>query len=233
MRLSGPMPAYAVAHSIRVPVVMSSRPVEKKTVRKAADLTKWAVSVAVATGLLLAHNAEGILYVSGGILNSSLTKVVKRAVNAPRPASSPQDKQLESSGMPSSHASALAYFAFALLLVSKSKHVVVAPVLAAVVSSWRVSAGYHTLTQVVVGYLFGALFARLWMTVAVPSLLPYVHASVSNKYGPWPLTFALGAAVSRLHSVQVASQRKHFVVELGMLLLSNYVLFARSLLKAC
>lgn len=172
----------------------------ESSIKRAADVTKWAVSIAVAGCLLYAHNAHSLAYVTGGLVNSALTKLAKRAIDAPRPNISPVSKQLESSGMPSSHASALAYFSIALLIWSRERYLLLAPVAAAAASSWRITVGYHTVAQVLVGYALGSAFAALWMLMIVPRLLPAFEAGIHGKYGPWPMTLGLMALVSTFAS---------------------------------
>jgi membrane-associated phospholipid phosphatase len=174
------------------------RPENTPAVETAADLTKWAVSAAVAGALLVMHDAPTVLYVVGGVGNAALTKLAKRVINAPRPTDAPAHKKAGSAGMPSSHASALSYFSVALALWLPHPAALVAVALAAVAASWRVSARYHSWAQVAAGWALGSASATAWVLRVAPLFAPAVDAALQTQVGPWPVTVgltAVGAAV--------------------------------------
>lgn len=164
---------------------MSSAPQEgPPKVVLAADLTKWTVCVAVSCALLYRRDAAVVLYCVGAGLNSAAGKLLKQVIRQPRPTDSKTDP-----GMPSSHATSLSFLSLAVLA-----HVVMQPPIATVIrtvylggaalvvglallaTSWRVKAGYHTVGQVVAGWLLGAVDTILWIKMFVPWAAPAVNA---------------------------------------------------------
>lgn len=152
-----------------------SAPPPQRRVRLAADLTKVATSVAVAGVLLYTRNATSVLYVTGAAANSIVGKLLKKVIRQPRPTSAKSDP-----GMPSSHATSLAFLSLAGLGVVVRGAVfglgqgveiagaVLCVVVAVVACSWRVAVGYHTVMQVVAGWMLGTVDAVVWSGVVVP-----------------------------------------------------------------
>lgn len=100
------------------------------------------------------------------------------------------------SGMPSSHASSLSFFASTLVLLNPGELVYIAFFAAAMVAaSWRVGAGYHTRAQVVAGVAWGGAVAFFWVFCAMPALEATVTGALQGRFGPWPLTCAIGFVV--------------------------------------
>lgn len=133
-------------------------------VARAADLTKWVVCAAVGITMLIRRDHIIILYVCGALINSASGKLLKRVINQARP----EGTRMSDPGMPSSHATSLSF-----LSLSLAAAVLAAPawgalgaalvVTAAVIAtSWRVSAGYHTLAQVCAGWMLGSFNAALY-----------------------------------------------------------------------
>jgi hypothetical protein len=172
---------------------MAVSPPARTPVLQAAHLTKWAVCAAVGGGLVALHNTPSLLVVTGALGNATCTKALKRVLNAPRPDSAAA-RAKDSAGMPSSHASSLAFFAAAAWLVGGGGPAAAACEVAGLVAaSWRARAGLHTWPQVVVGYAWGSAAAAAWAVWAMPRLAPAVDAAVA-AVGPWPLTAAVAAA---------------------------------------
>ena len=119
-----------------------------------ADLTKYSVSFAVAASLIYLHDAPTLLFVTGAATNSAAGKLLKHVINQPRPESADGKS---SPGMPSSHAVSLSYLSIAFVaylikFTQVARWVVlvesaVVLFVAALASSWRVTAGYHTLSK--------------------------------------------------------------------------------------
>ena len=74
--------------------------------------TKWLVSGSAFIVLLVRRDAATVTFLCGAIGNALLSKVLKRLINAARPAGA----RLSDPGMPSSHAQSLSYFAVFLAL---------------------------------------------------------------------------------------------------------------------
>lgn len=154
----------------------------------AADLTKWTVCAAVSSVLLYRRDTAVVLYCVGAGLNSATGKLLKQVIRQPRPTDSKSDP-----GMPSSHATSLSFLSLAVL-AHAMLHPPTAAVLRAVylggaalvvllallATSWRVKAGYHTVGQVVVGWVLGAVDTVLWIKAFVPWATPALDAVVKD-----------------------------------------------------
>jgi membrane-associated phospholipid phosphatase len=156
-------------------------------------MTKVVVSCAVGAGLLYSHSPVALLYGIGALANAVATKVAKRIIKAPRPESAP-DRKKGSAGMPSSHASSLAFLSVAFALLQKELYTLGVVAGAVFAASWRVHANYHTVPQMVAGIAFGSVAAWLWVENAMPHALPQLQ-SIMNTYGHVPVTAAAVAIV--------------------------------------
>lgn len=151
-----------------------SSPPSPKNVVLAADLTKWTLCVLVSGMLLYYRDATSVLYVSGAGLNSLVGKLLKKVIKQPRPTTLKAD-----SGMPSSHAMSLSFLALLGVVhfwvrggVLWQWGLVGGGVLMAVVaSSWRIGAGYHTVGQVIAGWMLGGVDAAVWGRWVVPRIV--------------------------------------------------------------
>eukprot|EP00199_Chlamydomonas_sp_CCMP681_P006404 CAMPEP_0119102382 /NCGR_PEP_ID=MMETSP1180-20130426/1151_1 /TAXON_ID=3052 ORGANISM="Chlamydomonas cf sp, Strain CCMP681" /NCGR_SAMPLE_ID=MMETSP1180 /ASSEMBLY_ACC=CAM_ASM_000741 /LENGTH=220 /DNA_ID=CAMNT_0007086663 /DNA_START=220 /DNA_END=882 /DNA_ORIENTATION=+ len=145
-------------------------------------LTKWSVSAAAALVLLWRHDGDAMWCILGSIVNVILGKVLKKVVNQPRP-HQPHTGDLPDSGMPSSHASSLAYLSVYVLASvaaqGSSMHLAGAGalVLAATFMAWlRIACGDHTPSQVLVGFILGSSTAYGWQQWGL-KVLPVVNSS--------------------------------------------------------
>lgn len=143
--------------------------------RYAADATKWTVTVLMV--LVVAHYRDRriFLFAVGSLVNSGCAKLLKKLLQQPRPDGARQHDP----GMPSSHAMSLAYLSVGLVLDVLARYTSAVPLLplalawaflvaAVVASCLRVSLGYHTRTQVVVGWIVGVVNCLLWSRVLMP-----------------------------------------------------------------
>eukprot|EP00418_Pyrodinium_bahamense_P033633 CAMPEP_0179155552 /NCGR_PEP_ID=MMETSP0796-20121207/75779_1 /TAXON_ID=73915 /ORGANISM="Pyrodinium bahamense, Strain pbaha01" /LENGTH=208 /DNA_ID=CAMNT_0020857047 /DNA_START=44 /DNA_END=667 /DNA_ORIENTATION=+ len=117
--------------------------------RKLDASTKWLVTLAQTTAVVVRRDTVSPYTIIGGIAAAFFTTVIKRLINQRRPAGSP----LTDPGMPSSHA-------------------LVATFTAAAWASLRVACGHHTWAQVVVGASLGTLMGCAWMAAGVAWVLP-------------------------------------------------------------
>lgn len=145
----------------------------------AADWTKWAVVAIMSVIVMYRRDASVVLFAFGSILNSMVGKTLKRVIRQPRPHGA---KKMDH-GMPSSHATALSFLSSgaAVNLIKTQGLVSWALVTAsmilagAVVASWwRVSVGYHTTAQVLVGWTVGVLNCLLWCLLITPFVYQHV-----------------------------------------------------------
>ena len=122
--------------------------------------------VTLATFLILLHlsTPRAYLFGLGAILNSFLGKLVKKGIDQPRPPTS----TLTDSGMPSSHATSLSYFAAGLTwLLLPSTTTTILPLLlwlyVALICYARVRlTKVHTLSQIIAGVILGSSFSSCW-----------------------------------------------------------------------
>ena len=156
--------------------------------------TKWCVSAAVFGTVATLRNSLGSWWLVGAIVAAVLCKLLKRALNQARP----KQARLSDPGMPSSHATSLAYLsvfssqwnahsdANATLLIT-----VGAPCLALFLAALRVRLGFHSAAQVVAGCSLGSAFALTWW-LCVPWLDLHVpHWVLHTLATTFALLFAL------------------------------------------
>ncbi|GKU99203.1 hypothetical protein SLEP1_g12081 [Rubroshorea leprosula] len=130
-------------------------------------LSKWVVAGAFGSVVLWRHDAEALWFVTGSVMNSTLSVVLKRVFNQERP-----DSGLRSDpGMPSSHAQSI-FFVALFTVISVMEWLGINGILfiagllilafASYLSWLRVSQQLHTMSQVLVGAACGAVFSILW-----------------------------------------------------------------------
>lgn len=134
--------------------------------------SKWAISLTFAAIVIWKHDAEVMWAVSGSILNTGSSRILKYLFNHQRPLSALSLKA--DPGMPSSHAQSIGYLAVyaSLTLISWQgfSALTVVGVLAILICGaylvWlRVSEGLHTYDQVLVGALLGSVAAIVWFSL--------------------------------------------------------------------
>lgn len=141
--------------------------------RAVNSCTKFAVSGAAFAALVHFRNAEACWALTGSILSSFNCKFLKHLLNHERPESAPKADP----GMPSAHAQSLAFLSTYAILHLAKVNAMAAFALQAIslFLAWlRVEMGYHTLIQVVVGYLLGASSSAAWFFLGrrtLPQLL--------------------------------------------------------------
>lgn len=136
--------------------------------------TQWVVAGSVGAALVTRADADTLVWVVGSLFNAAFSKILKKSINQVRPDGS----QLKDPGMPSSHAMSL-FFLGTYLVIALQQYGVTGwlgppwpldaaetqaliALYAITASLWRVKAGFHTLPQVSVGAVVGALDATLW-----------------------------------------------------------------------
>lgn len=159
----------------------SDRHHDKPSIKVAADATKWTTVLLVSAAVLYKRDAIIASYALGSLLNTLVAKALKSVIAQPRPPGATKHDH----GMPSSHATALAFLSVGAVLVNITApqpavvplfqhHAVLASffsILVALTATWwRVASGYHTLAQVAVGWLVGSLNAILWCGLLTPRL---------------------------------------------------------------
>lgn len=136
------------------------------------------VASAVALTLLVRRDPATYLWVAGGILNASVSKVLKRLINESRPVGA----RTADPGMPSSHAMSLFFLSVFVAAAAQDwkpsvesgcPSIVAAwhqphmealclVLYAVAASTWRIGAGYHTKDQIAVGAVLGAANGFGW-----------------------------------------------------------------------
>jgi dolichyldiphosphatase len=156
--------------------------------------TKFGVSAA-ALGVLLWHRSASASYaLCGSVINSLLGKVLKRVLKHARP---PGARKADP-GMPSSHGVSLGYLATygaAALLATASpldaQHIAAAVALQALgifLAALRVSLGYHTAPQVIVGYAFGSANALALHAAGTATVLPALATAPAARTALYAVT---------------------------------------------
>lgn len=130
-------------------------------------LSKWLMVALFSLVLILRRDAKAIWIATGAILNVGLSITLKKILNQERPSSASKSDP----GMPSSHAQSIFYIVFVVILSMVDwvgMNISTAPLVGAVLAfgsyfAWlRVSQGFHTISQVVVGAVAGSIFCGLW-----------------------------------------------------------------------
>lgn len=141
------------------------------------NATKWAVSCAAFGTLLWRRDLLAAWCVLGSVVAAVNCRILKLAINEARPSDRKADP-----GMPSAHAQSLGFLstfvsvAAAASLGTSSPGwlalVVGVPSLGIFLAWLRVALGYHTVAQVVVGWLVGSCSAAAWHLWGHRSVLP-------------------------------------------------------------
>eukprot|EP00929_Paragymnodinium_shiwhaense_P043372 TRINITY_DN22306_c0_g1_i2.p1 TRINITY_DN22306_c0_g1~~TRINITY_DN22306_c0_g1_i2.p1 ORF type:complete len:258 (-),score=33.43 TRINITY_DN22306_c0_g1_i2:2-775(-) len=134
-----------------------------QVLKKIDSKTKWFVTVAQTSALLMRRDVVSPFMIIGAICAAFVTSVVKKVIGHERPSGSP----FNDPGMPSSHALVSTFLAVAWCTQTTCAAVQATVVgLAFVISSLRVIGGNHTLAQVLVGATLGAPMGYGWMRLA-------------------------------------------------------------------
>ncbi|MEO2193900.1 MAG: phosphatase PAP2 family protein [bacterium] len=143
-------------------------------------LTKWVVSASVCASLVLrGFDALTQWYIVGGVVSAILCRWLKFAINASRPGSSYRSDP----GMPSSHASTLGFLSvFPYVMMSDNRYAWLLPAGGGFLAYLRVSQGYHTHAQVIVGWLLGTSIAVAWREAGRVAL-PYLAQTAAGRVG--------------------------------------------------
>jgi dolichyldiphosphatase len=132
------------------------------------EATKWTVSACVFAAVAYLRSPLSSWWLVGSIVAAVLCKLLKRLINQSRP----KDARLTDPGMPSSHATSLAFLSvFVALWVNSAQSELflslLAPLVAVLLAILRVTLGFHTGAQVLVGFGFGALCAHAWWKLGI------------------------------------------------------------------
>ena len=167
--------------------------------------TKVVVSGATFAFLCWRRDVYTAVFIYGAICNALLSKILKRLINAARPAGA----QLSDPGMPSSHAMSLFFFAAFLSNGALEWHVsdtlyisskmlslvndhlrllqrtaaVGVVALAAVLAVLRVRAGLHTVAQISVGSAIGACNGAVWYHYGAAWMEQFLEARLVGLSG--------------------------------------------------
>ncbi|KAH7433753.1 hypothetical protein KP509_07G084300 [Ceratopteris richardii] len=132
--------------------------------------SKWIVIAVIMAMLVLKHDDEVLWAITGSILNSASSKLLKRIFNQQRPLTALKLKP--DPGMPSSHAQSFGflglYAAFAVISLKGLNILGVifasSVLLFCIYLAWlRYVEGLHTRPQVIVGLGFGSFIAAAWI----------------------------------------------------------------------
>ncbi|KAJ1633904.1 hypothetical protein T492DRAFT_977899 [Pavlovales sp. CCMP2436] len=173
--------------------------------------TRYLVSGAAFVALVWRDDARVTFCVVGAVVNSLANKGLKRLFDQARPPGSP----LHDPGMPSSHASSLFFFAAYLALalasgVARGGILGAAALLAlaGVAAVWRVSAGFHTRSQVAVGACVGSAAAAAWWAVARPRL----EATCAGQGAALAVAGVVGVGVLAVSAQEARAARLYSLV---------------------
>ena len=135
--------------------------------------TRWAVVITAGVFLIYYQTREVFSCIAGAVVTASTAKIFKIIIKQPRPN---QNSNTPSSilgiftdssdyGMPSSHTSSLAYFATYFTLLGWAWYLIPIWVFAIISASSRVYYKYHTVSQILAGFVLGVFGANLCYTV--------------------------------------------------------------------
>ncbi|KAL3144042.1 hypothetical protein ABBQ32_003842 [Trebouxia sp. C0010 RCD-2024] len=144
------------------------------------DSAKWVVTLTAGGVLLWHHNVDVSWSLLGSIVTVFLCKVLKKLLNLQRP----KYAKKSDPGMPSSHASSLAYLSVYLAIAWNPEHYLLAYlglVLAALLIPLRVILGYHSVPQVLAGAALGAVSAASWFLLGQMAFLPFLKANIRGQ----------------------------------------------------
>lgn len=162
--------------------------------------TRWLVSLTAAAILLWRRDAIAVSAIIGALGNAVLSKVLKKILREERPDGAPLNPETKDPGMPSSHAMSLfflsGYLCAAAITWSGFPPLGIAASCAGLLgfasyaARWRVTAGYHTAPQVIVGSILGGINGVGWqrLTDAHPALVAQGDKLLSSTASlPWVL----------------------------------------------
>jgi len=157
------------------------------------------IIVAFITLIIFRREIHTMVFFLGILLNEVVNMAVKSYVKAPRPCRPGDEKLLYNKyGMPSSHAQFVGFFAiymfcFAYIRLKTReaekfmdnirRHVIALSAIGAavLVSCSRIYLYYHTLEQVFIGLIIGAVYGLLWFYVVEKLIMPYSQNLVNTK----------------------------------------------------
>lgn len=151
------------------------------------ESTKWVVSGLAFASLLGNRDALTAWCIIGGVINAMLCRFLKFAINASRPSAA----RKRDPGMPSSHACSLGFLSIFVSLALYHSTAdfgwfaslpVLPPVLGAFLTSLRVILGYHTVPQVLVGWILGSSTSWVWYHMGVNKILPLLEETIVGSY---------------------------------------------------
>lgn len=155
------------------------------------DSAKWVVTLTAGGVLLWHHNVDVSWSLLGSIVTVFVCKTLKQLINLQRP----KFAKKTDPGMPSSHASSLAYLSVYMALAWHPEQYLLAGL--GLLSSvflipLRVILGYHSVPQVLAGTLLGAASAASWLFLGQTACLPLLKANTSSQV---PVALVVAAAV--------------------------------------
>lgn len=172
------------------------------------ESTKFLVAGTAVITLITHPNVSVVWCLIGSVVNSAFGKILKKILNKKRPSGALKADP----GMPSSHAVSLSYLsvysALSLLLrgglgggalfgpgflgpnhpawpvaMGVVEPLAIGLLLTGIVFTWlRVTLGYHTFPQVLVGYILGAFVASGWLFVGETILVPLANMDQRVMY---------------------------------------------------
>ncbi len=151
---------------------------------------KWIVSLPTFFALVFSRGPSTLVFVIGSILNVFCAKVLKRVINEQRPSTT----RKRDPGMPSSHATSLCFFgAYLSLILNRPAGRVLVYVSAWVIAAHRISAGHHTVAQILVGGVLGTVNGLLWYRHGASLVVPALkQVGIGSDAAVWRLSVALG-----------------------------------------
>lgn len=192
-----------------------TRPASGRALIVVNDITKWAVSIAAFATLLLRRDLLSCWCIFGAVTSSFANRALKTIINESRP----PEAQKPDPGMPSAHANSLAFLStFCALAAAKALPVgeVVwvllvfgVPSLAIFLAWLRVVLGFHTIPQVIVGWLVGSGVAASWWIWGHRSVLPFIETNDPTLAAQmYMLTFLAVTAFSMLNVRRWLKEKK-------------------------
>jgi len=197
-----------------------SAPAPPKWLNLVNKSTKYVVIGTTAAAVLWHRDLNVCWALIGAVLNAFVNKLMKRLLNIERPNTGLHFKT--DPGMPSSHAQSLAYLGTYPAATWISAHHLAGAAPAAVIVAgamsfaWlRVRCGYHTVPQVVVGFVLGTLTATGWRCAGLKALT-IVATSPTATFAVYSVTLALSIAFMfmimkpvKLYAKLMAKRKEH------------------------
>lgn len=172
-------------------VTMSAAPQRRRRSTYLADATKGVVCVTA--GLVcLRIGSSAAVALAGALVNAGIAKVLKKAVNAPRP----DNTRKTDPGMPSSHGASLGYLVRAAGRPLSSSGAMTLSLMATIALAWRIRSGYHTTSQIIAGASLGVAVEAAWYAVVTPRVMPLLSGGGGNREIIVVAVVLLGGAVA-------------------------------------